>query len=66
VQQFRLPHNVALSKAGLVYVADRVNDRIQVFKRDGTFVREAFVAPKTLLAGQPRASRSRRTSASCT
>src|SRR6058998_3423180 len=51
VQQFRLPHNVTLSKDGLVYVADRVNDRIQVFKKDGTFVREGFVAPKTLLAG---------------
>jgi NHL repeat len=49
--QFRLPHNVALSKDGLVYVADRVNDRIQVFDRDGTFRREAFVAPRTLLAG---------------
>jgi sugar lactone lactonase YvrE len=32
-------------------VADRVNDRIQVFKTDGTFVREGFVARKTLLAG---------------
>jgi len=46
-----LAANVALSKDGLVYVADRPNDRIQVFKTDGTFVREGLVAPRTLLAG---------------
>jgi len=50
-QQFRLPHNVAVSRDGLVYVSDRPNNRIQVFRRDGTFVREEFVARRTFLAG---------------
>lgn len=50
-QQFRLPHNVAVSRDGLVYVSDRPNNRIQVFRRDGTFVREGFLARRTLLAG---------------
>jgi DNA-binding beta-propeller fold protein YncE len=50
-QQFRLPHNVAVAKDGLVYVSDRPNNRIQVFKKDGTFVKEGFIARKTLLAG---------------
>ena len=36
------------TRDGLVYVCDRANDRIQVFKKDGTFVKEKFVAPKTL------------------
>jgi DNA-binding beta-propeller fold protein YncE len=31
-----------------VYVCDRPNDRIQVFRTDGTFVREVFIAPRTL------------------
>ncbi len=39
---------VALSKDGQVYVCDRKNNRVQVFKRDGTFVREAVVAKPTL------------------
>src|SRR5262249_34149511 len=37
-----------LSVDDLVYVCDRANDRVQVFKKDGTFVKEAFIAKKTL------------------
>ncbi|MCS7026048.1 MAG: hypothetical protein NZV14_14690 [Bryobacteraceae bacterium] len=48
-KQFRTPvHGLTLSKDGLVYVCDRVNNRIQVFRKDGTFVKEAQVAPRTL------------------
>ena len=36
-------HCIELSRDGLVYVCDRGNDRIQVFRRDGTFVKEGFV-----------------------
>ena len=35
----------------MVYVCDRTNDRIQVFQKDGTFVKEAFVAKETLGSG---------------
>jgi hypothetical protein len=48
-QQFRNPvHCVALANDGLLYVCDRTNDRIQVFKTDGTFVKEMFIAKNTL------------------
>ena len=48
-QQFRNPvHCSELSNDGLLYVCDRVNDRIQVFKTDGTFVKEVFIAKNTL------------------
>ena len=51
-QQFRTPvHCAELSLDGLVYVCDRVNDRIQVFQKDGTFVEELIVARDTLGAG---------------
>ena len=39
--------SIALSNDGQVYVGDRQNNRIQVFKKDGTFVKEAFVAKAT-------------------
>ena len=42
-QQFRNPvHCAELSNDGLLYVCDRSNDRIQVFKPDGTFVKEVI------------------------
>ncbi len=41
-------HCVALSNDGLFYVAIARNDRIQVFKPDGTFVKEVFIAKNTL------------------
>jgi DNA-binding beta-propeller fold protein YncE len=47
-QQFRNPvHCAELSNDGLLYVCDRPNDRIQVFKPDGTFVKEVFIAKNT-------------------
>jgi DNA-binding beta-propeller fold protein YncE len=48
-KQFRNPvHCADLSEDNLLYVCDRVNDRLQVFKPDGTFVKEAFFAKRTL------------------
>jgi len=49
---FRNPvHCVRLARDGLVYVCDRANDRIQVFRKDGSFLREFIVAPDTLQSG---------------
>lgn len=44
-------HAVAVSEDDLVYAADRSNNRIQVFREDGTFVREGWIAPETLAMG---------------
>ena len=38
--QFRVPHGIAADDQGRVYVADRSNNRVQVFESDGTFVRQ--------------------------
>jgi DNA-binding beta-propeller fold protein YncE len=51
-QQFRNPvHCAEPALDGFVYVCDRVNDRIQVFRKDGSFVSELRVAPETRGAG---------------
>jgi DNA-binding beta-propeller fold protein YncE len=51
-QQFRNPvHCVHISRDGLVYVCDRVNDRMQVFTKQGKFVKEFSVRTQTLGMG---------------
>lgn len=44
-------HCIEGSRDGLLYVCDRQNNRIQVFKRDGTFVNEVVVAKNTRANG---------------
>jgi DNA-binding beta-propeller fold protein YncE len=47
-QQFRTPvHCAEPSVDGLLYVCDRVNDRIQVFEKSGKFVKEKLIKPAT-------------------
>jgi DNA-binding beta-propeller fold protein YncE len=51
-QQFRTPvHCVHISRDGLVYVCDRVNDRMQVFTKQGKFVKEFTLQTQTLGMG---------------
>jgi DNA-binding beta-propeller fold protein YncE len=50
-RQFNTVHGIRVSNDGLVYVADRRNNRIQVFEIDGTYVREIFVERPTRLLG---------------
>ncbi|WP_426434225.1 hypothetical protein [Bradyrhizobium genosp. P] len=48
-QQFGNPvHCIQIADDGLVYVCDRSQDRIQVFKKDGSFVKEFFYEKGTL------------------
>jgi DNA-binding beta-propeller fold protein YncE len=50
-QQFNTVHGIRVSEDGHVYVADRLNNRMQVFGLDGTFEREIFVERQTKLLG---------------
>ena len=46
--QFRNPvHCVRIDKDGLVYVCDRTSDRVQIFRKDGTFVSEHVYEKRT-------------------
>ncbi len=46
-KQFRTVSCVEISRDGLVYVCDRQNNRIQVFRKDGTFVTETIISKTT-------------------
>ena len=51
-RQFGTPVRCAqLSTDGHVYVCDSRNNRIQVFRKDGSFVKEKVIMPRTLGAG---------------
>jgi DNA-binding beta-propeller fold protein YncE len=50
-KQFGAVRCVKIANDGTVYVCDSTNDRIQVFKKDGSFVKEGKVAPNTLGQG---------------
>jgi DNA-binding beta-propeller fold protein YncE len=55
-RQFRDVTCVEISKDGMVYVCDRTSDRIQVFQKDGKFVKEGIVSKNTkgvTVSGQP-------------
>jgi len=50
-QGFNNPvHAVLVTNDDLVYVADRSNNRLQVFRLDGTFMNEVFISKNTLQA----------------
>jgi DNA-binding beta-propeller fold protein YncE len=41
--EFGLPHAIKVSRDGIVYVADRINNRIQMFTREGKFLKQVRV-----------------------
>lgn len=49
--QFSTVHGLNGSDGGLLYVADRRGNRIQVFQLDGTCVAETTIAPRTRASG---------------
>jgi len=50
-RQFSTVHGLVGSDDGLIYVADRRGNRIQVFEQSGEFVAEKIIAPATRASG---------------
>ncbi|MCY3546763.1 MAG: hypothetical protein F4Z31_20140 [Gemmatimonadetes bacterium] len=49
--QWSTVHGILGSADGLIYVADRRGNRIQVFRQSGEYVTEKTIAPRTLASG---------------
>ena len=49
--QFSTVHGIIGSRDGMIYVADRRGNRIQVFDQSGKFIREKIIAPNTRASG---------------
>lgn len=49
--QFSTVHGLTGSRDGMIYVADRRGNRIQVFDQQGKFIREKIIAPETRASG---------------
>lgn len=45
--QFRNVHCISVSRDSLVYVCDRDNNRMQIFRSDGSFIREHIIGAET-------------------
>ena len=45
-QQFQTPHGIVGSRDGMIYLADRANNRIQVFRQNGEYVMERILRPR--------------------
>lgn len=52
-RQFRTPHGIAGSRDGLIYLADRANNRVQVFRQSGEYVAEKILRPRCAPEGGP-------------
>ena len=50
-RQFSTVHGITGSSDGLIYVADRRGNRIQVFNRTGVFLNERIIEPATRASG---------------
>ena len=52
-RQFQTAHGIFGSRDGLIYLADRANNRIQVFRQNGEYVMEKIVRPLCPPEGDP-------------